>query len=231
MRADDIMSIDVITVTPETEITEVARTLIENNVSAVPVVNEAGRVVGLVSEGDLMRRPETGTERHPSWWLTFLADTQARAREFVKSHGQYAKDVMTRNVITVTPETPMEDIAEILEKNRIKRVPVVRDGKLVGIVSRANLLQGLVARRSRASANVDDRGIRETILKSLGSTGARTEMIDVVVNQGVVQLWGVVESDAELAAIRVAAESAEGTRSVENQVSVLPQLVRASINT
>lgn len=151
MRADDIMSVDVITVAPDAEITEVARTLIANHISAVPVVNEAGGVIGIVSEGDLMRRPESGTERHPSWWLTFLADTQERAQEFVKSHGQYAKDVMSPKVITVTPETPMEDIAEILEKNRIKRVPVVQDGKLVGIVSRANLLQGLVARRSRKS--------------------------------------------------------------------------------
>lgn len=231
MRADDIMSVDVITVAPDAEITEVARTLIANHISAVPVVNEAGGVIGIVSEGDLMRRPESGTERHPSWWLTFLADTRERAQEFVKSHGQYTKDVMSPKVITVTPETPMEDIAEILEKNRIKRVPVVRDGKLVGIVSRANLLQGLVARRSRKAADVDDRAVRKAILTSLDDTGVRTELIDVVVNEGVVQLWGVVESDAELAAVRVAAESTEGTRSVENQVNVLPRMVRASINT
>lgn len=231
MRADDIMSVDVVAVAPDTDITEVAQKLLEYSVSAVPVVDAGGKVVGLVSEGDLMRRPESGTERHPSWWLTILADSNERARAFVKSHGQVAKDVMTRKVITVTEETPIEDIAEILERNRIKRVPVVRNGKLVGIVSRANLLQGLIAGRTRKAADSDDRTIRAAIIEALGQTGIRTELIDVVVNQGVVGLWGTVESSTEADAIRVAAESTEGVKRVENQVTVLPQLVRASYNT
>jgi len=231
MRADDIMSVDVVTVAPDTDIGEVARTLIEYNVSAVPVVDASGKVVGMVSEGDLMRRPESGTERHPSWWLRFIADPSERARDFVKTHGQIARDVMTRRVISVAEETPIEDIAEILEKNRIKRVPVVRDGKLVGIVSRANLLHGLVARRTRKAADADDRTIRKAIMTALRETGARTELIDVVVNQGVVTLWGSVESETEADAIRVAAESTEGVQSVVNQVTVLPEIVRASYST
>lgn len=231
MRADDIMSVDVVTVAPDTDISEIARTLIEYNVSAVPVVDSDGNVIGVVSEGDLMRREESGTERHPSWWLTFLADSDERARDYVKSHGHVAKDVMTRKVITVTEDTQIEDIAEILEKNRIKRVPVVRDHKLVGIVSRANLLHGLIARRTRKAADGDDRAIRKTILAALGETGVRTELIDVVVNKGVVSLWGAVESDAQADAIRVAAESADGVQRIDNQVTVMPRLVRASYNT
>ena len=231
MRADDIMSVDVVTVAPDTNIIDVAKTLIEYNVSAVPVVDSDRRLVGLVSEGDLMRRPESGTERHPSWWLTLLANSDERARTFVKSHGQYAKDVMTRKVITVTEETPIEDIAEILEKNKIKRAPVVRDGKVVGIVSRANLLHGLIARRTHKAADSDDRSIRKTILDALRETGVRTELIDVVVNQGVVAVWGVVESGAEVDAVRVAAESTEGVRRVENRVTILPKVVRAGYST
>src|SRR6266536_3997807 len=151
MQARDVMTTRVVTVEPDTAIEEVAKRLFENRISAVPVVEGDGRLVGIVSEGDLMRRPESGMERRPSWWLSFLLLPEQSAASYVKAHGRHAKDVMTRNVIMVEDSARIEGIAEILEKHGIKRVPVIREGKLVGIVSRADLLHGLVARQTGVS--------------------------------------------------------------------------------
>src|SRR3972149_2283575 len=147
MHAKDVMTTQVVTVSLDAPVAEIAKQLVQRRISAVPVVDADGRPVGIVSEGDLMRRPETGGERHPSWWLALVAEAETQDREYVKSHGGRARDVMTRDLVTVTEEASLEEIATLLEKHRIKRVPVVREGKLVGIVSRANLLQGIVARQ------------------------------------------------------------------------------------
>ncbi|MFQ5938277.1 MAG: CBS domain-containing protein, partial [Acidiferrobacterales bacterium] len=130
MKAKDIMTRNVVTVKPETSVTEIAKLLVERQISAVPVVNNENRVLGIVSEGDLMRRPETETERHRSWWLRAVTDQEMLAREYVKSHGSNAHTVMTRNVVTVTENTSVADIAHTLEANRIKRVPVIKDNCL-----------------------------------------------------------------------------------------------------
>ena len=142
MRAMDVMTTDVVTVDPTTSVQALAMLLSERCISGVPVVDSKDRLVGIVSEGDLMHRVETGTERltgrRRSWWLDTIASEQELARDYVKSHGRTAKDVMTRDVISVTDTTELADVAMLLETKRIKRVPVLRDGKLVGIVSRAN---------------------------------------------------------------------------------------------
>jgi CBS-domain-containing membrane protein len=230
MRAEELMTMDVVTARPETEVSEVAWRLVKNRVSALPVVDADRRILGIISEGDLMRRPDAaGTERHPSWWLSMLADPKQRAREYVKAHGRRAKDVMTREVITVSPDTPMEEIAKILEKHHIKRVPVLRDGELVGIVSRANLLRGLIARKAAGPASGDDTSVRRDVLKSIEDSGVRNAFIDVVVAGGVAQLWGAAESDDEKDAVRVAASNTPGVGRVENNISVFPQFVRATI--
>lgn len=124
MQARDVMSTNVITVQSDATVQDIAKRLVENRISAVPVVERGGRLVGIVSEGDLMRRTESGTERHPTWWLFLLAAPEETARDYVKTHGRCAVDVMTRRVITVNEDTPIQEIAETLEKNRIKRVPV-----------------------------------------------------------------------------------------------------------
>jgi CBS domain-containing protein len=166
VKAADVMVTTVITVGPEYSVQDVAETLLENRISAVPVVANGGGLVGIVSEGDLIRRTEMDTERRRSRWLALLIGAQPLAAEFVKSHALRVADVMTRDVIVATPETPLRHIAELLEKNGIKRVPIVRNGKLVGIVSRANLVQALASARKeiKAAAATSDRMIREELL-------------------------------------------------------------------
>src|ERR1700751_1147786 len=143
MRAADVMTSDVITVGEDASVQEAAKLMAEHGISAVPVVDREGRMVGMGSEGDLLHRAETGTERRRSWWLKIVASTNQLAGEYVKSHSGSVKDIVTRDVISVTEETTVADIAILLETNHIKRVPVLRDGRLVGIVSRANLVRAL----------------------------------------------------------------------------------------
>jgi len=222
MKARDVMTKSVVIVRPETKVREIARRLIERNVSAVPVVDAEERVVGIVSEGDLMRRPESGTERHPSWWLHLFAGAEDWAQQYVKSHGLTAADVMTRSVITTSEETPVEEIATLLEKHRIKRVPIVRDGRLVGIVSRANLLHGLIAGMLRVSPTPSDDQMKQALDKSLAEAGLRMDFLNVVISQGVVRLWGMVESEEEKRAAQLAAERIPGVKRVLIDADVFP---------
>src|SRR6266511_2682124 len=134
MKARDVMVRNVITVAPNALVQEVANVLLSNGISAAPVVNENGKLLGIVSEGDLMRRPEAGTERRRSWWLQLLTTEQTLAAEFAKSHAQKIADVMTRKVVTARPDTSLAEIADLLVSNAIKRVPIVSGGKVVGIV-------------------------------------------------------------------------------------------------
>jgi len=223
MQAKDVMTSPVLTVSPEMAVTEIAKLLLERHISAAPVVDDAGHVVGIVSEGDLMRRPESGTERRPSWWLALLSDPQDEARHFLKSHGLRAHDVMSRHVVTVPETAPLQDVASLLERHRIKRVPVVRDGKVVGIVSRANLLQALVAQPRPKALDADDVHLKSAVQDAIRATGARTIYVNVVVADGVVHLWGVAHSEDEKQAMCVAAESVPGAREVRERISILPR--------
>src|ERR1700758_4648083 len=143
MRAMDVMTSKVIAINQNTTVPEAAKLLAEHGISAVPVIDKHERVIGMVSEGDLLHRAETGTEHRRSWWLEMMSSTNKLAGEYIKSHSGKVKDVMTHDVLSVTEVTPVADIAVLLETNRIKRVPVLRDGKLVGIISRANLVRAL----------------------------------------------------------------------------------------
>ncbi len=223
MQASDIMTAKVVTVSPDTDVEVIARLLLERRISAVPVVDSNDHIIGIVSEGDLMRRPEIETERHRSWWLRLLADKAERAEEYVKSHGRRADQVMTRDVVTVSEDSNVGEIAELLEQRRIKRVPVVRDGKLVGIVSRANLLQGLAARKEKIEApTTDDRSIRDRVMAVLNEQDWVSHGgLNVIVNDGVVELWGWAESQKERDALRLAAESVEGVREVKDRLGKL----------
>jgi len=172
MRAMDVMTTEVITVDPDVSVQAVAKLLSERGISGVPVIDAADRLVGIVSEGDLLHRVETGTERLPgrprSWWLDTIALDRELARDYVKSHGRTARDVMTRDVISVIDTTDLAEIAMLLETKRIKRVPVLRDGKLVGIVSRANLMRALAVTESDPAVDVtaDDRTSAPSCLPS-----------------------------------------------------------------
>lgn len=231
MQAKDIMTTHVITVAPETPVRDIAGLLVSHRISGVPVVDVEERVIGIVSEGDLMRRAETETESRRSWWLEALVSPEEKAAEYVKTHGMKAGDVMTRDVVTVAEETPLRDIAELLEKRRVKRVPVVRDGRLVGIVSRANLLHGLACKTTveRAPGSTDDRAIRDSVMRTLSEeAGIRTGRVNVIVEDGVVQLWGLVESGTEKKAAILAAENTPGVKSVENKLGQVPAWVAAN---
>ncbi len=227
MKAENVMTRNVVTVSLETSVAEIAKLLVKHQISAVPVVDHDNRILGIVSEGDLMRRPETETERHGSWWLQAVTDQEMLAREYIKSHGADAQNVMTRNVVTVTEKTSLGEIAHTLEANRIKRVPVVRDDRLVGIVSRANIIQALAAKKSRidADVHVDDDRIRTELLETLkNEPWVSTASLNVVVNEGVVHLYGTVGSAAERSAIGVAAHNVRGVQSVEDHLHVQPTM-------
>jgi CBS-domain-containing membrane protein len=227
MKAADVMATNVITVRQDTPVSKIAEVLLANRISAVPVVNDKDAVVGIVSEGDLLHRVEAGTERHRSWWLELLTGKEMLAFEFVKSHARKAADVMTRPVVSVQPDTTLGDIASLLEKHRIKRVPVVNNGKIVGIVSRANLIQALVrlGHTKTSDASVDDLTLHSNILEQLRSKPwADPAKINVVVNNGTVELWGIVDSETEKNAIRVAVEVTPGVRQVSNKLVIEQRL-------
>lgn len=223
MKASDIMTRPVVTVAPDTPVQRIAALLLERRISAVPVTHE-GSVVGIVSEGDLMQRPENATERGHSWWLETFTDSETLARDYAKTHGRRAIDVMTRPVISIGEETEIGEIARLLDARRIKRVPVVREGKLVGIVSRADLLRALVASwpAPMRAAEASDRDLHDEILRR-----ARAEpwsdvlMLTVAVHSGEVDLSGVVPSEDQRHALRVLVESVPGVKSVHDRVTVL----------
>jgi CBS domain-containing protein len=166
------MVTNVITVGPDTSVQEVAQILLSARISAVPVVEAGGELLGIVSEGDLMHRAEAGTGRRRPWWLAAFLGKEALAAEFVKEHSRRVTDVMTREVVTAAPETSLSDVANLMEKNAIKRVPIVKDGKVVGIVSRANLLQAL-ASPARSSRKPRRRMIRSATRLSRSSMPSR----------------------------------------------------------
>ena len=219
MKARDVMVSPVISVKPSCTVKEVAKTLLERRISAVPVVDDSGKLAGIVSEGDLMHRAEIGTQRRHSWWLRVLTGDDALAAEYTKAHARTVADVMTREVITASPDTPLHEIAALLERHSIKRVPIVKDSELVGIVSRANLLQALASSHKDLDIQLSDTTIRDRILAHLNNQPwAHTLLLNVTVNGGVVDLWGITGSDAERKAIRVAAESAPGVTAVNDHL-------------
>jgi CBS domain-containing protein len=227
VQASDIMTTPVVTVTPDTAVRDTAKCLLDNRISGVPVVDQAGKLVGIVSEGDLMRRPESGTARAPSWWLSLFSDAEAQARAFAKRHGRRVGDVMTTQVVTIDEQTSLEEIADTLEKNRIKRVPVIRNGELVGIVSRADLLHGLAARKDSALVSGDDRTIKQALSAALDQAQIDRRLLKVVVAGGIVRMWGMVDTPEQKDALRVAAETAPGVKAVHLNVDAVPASARA----
>jgi CBS domain-containing protein len=222
MRARDIMTAPVIAVRPETPVPEVAALLVEHRISGVPVVDETGRAIGIVSEGDLLRRGETRTDRQRSGWLEMLLNRDIQASEFVKEHGACVRDVMTRDVVSVDPDAEIAEIARILERRRIRRVPVVENGVPIGIVSRANVLRALVAYRQSPAgfAATSDPAIARTLEDRLRSERwIDVNRINIVVTDGIVHLWGALDSDEQRRALLVAAEGTPGVKAVQDHLT------------
>jgi CBS-domain-containing membrane protein len=223
MKARDVMVAPVITATPQASIKSVAETFLRHQISAVPVVDNDGKVVGVISEGDLLHRSEAGTEKQYPWWLRAFLGPDALANEYVKAHARKVTDAMTRQVITASPETPLHEIAALLEKHSIKRVPIIENGQLVGIVSRANLVQAIASAGKGLDVPLSDATIRQKLLTHLKAQNwAHTGMLNVTVNGGIVNLWGLVRSDSERKAIRVAAEAVPGVLAVNDNMKLWP---------
>lgn len=223
MKASDVMVLPVITVKPYSSVKEAARTLLTHHISGVPVVDDQGKLVGIISEGDLLRRSEATTERQRPWWLLEFTGDEMLASEYVKAHARKVADVMTRQVVTAAPDTPLHEVANLLERHSIKRVPILRDGQLVGIVSRANLIQAVAGAREKLQVSPTDAAIRARLLDHLNKQRwAHTARLNVTVDDGVVSLWGITNSDAERTAIRVAAEAIPGVRTVADNLVTLP---------
>lgn len=220
MKAKDIMTTQVATIRPDTRIPEIAALLLQRRISGVPVVDR-GQVVGMVSEGDLMRRHEIGTERRPSegsWWMHFLKGDPGPA-DYVKSHAGRAVDIMTQPVVCIPHDLPAVRIAALFEKNQIKRVPVLMDDRLVGIVTRADLVRALAARVSDApqARTQSDEAIRAELLEELSSQAWWHTASNVLVTDGVVCFQGIYENNQDKAAARIAAENIAGVRRIEDQ--------------
>jgi CBS domain-containing protein len=222
MKALDVMVRDVVTVKPDDPVADAVRLLADHDVSALPVVDNNENVVGVISEADLLHREEIGTEKHRPWWLEAVTPASTLACEFAKSHGRRVEEVMSTDVVSAAEDTPLGEIATILERHRIKRVPILRSGKLVGIVSRSNLIQAPASSRAPAGggSGVDaDRKIRSELLDRLGHQdwtdfGQR----NVIVNSGIVHLWGLVGSQEEHKALVALAEGVPGVVSVSDEM-------------
>lgn len=218
MLARDVMTTAILTVTPETDVGEIARTMLDKHISAIPVIAADGSLVGIVSEGDLIHRAEAETRRRPSWWLRLLATPEEPAERYLREFGRRASDVMTKDVITVEPDTPLTEIASMLEKFHIKRVPVLEGKRLVGIVSRANLLRGVATWQKPTGVRVEDTALRARLLEALAEAELPMHLVNVTVTAGVVEIWGVVDSELQIAAARAAAEATVGVVRLENHL-------------
>ena len=221
MKARDIMTTKVVTVSPDTPVRDVAALMIEKHISGVPVLNDTGVLVGVISEGDLLRRPEIGTEKHRRRWLSFFTRADEQAREFTKSHALRAGDVMTRQVTHVDEDTTLAQVVEMMEKHNVKRLPVLAHGELVGIVSRRDMLRALAWQAAPMppppESDAAIRAIMNDVLKN--EEWAMSAIVNVIVSEGVVHLWGVIDSDEQRQALRVAAENIPGVTGVEDHLT------------
>jgi CBS domain-containing protein len=220
MKVKDVMTSHVLSVTPDESVFVAARVMLQKKISGLPVVDGHGNLVGIVSEGDFLRRTETGTKRHRPKWMEFFLGPGRLADEYVQISGRKVRDVMTEDVWTVTQDAPLEDVVRLMERRHIKRVPVVEGGKIVGIVTRANLLHAMASFVGEiAPSSAGDTTIREQFIAELArQPWAPVTRIDITVRKGVVQLSGTLTDERQRQALRVTAENIPGVKKVEDHV-------------
>jgi len=216
MNAEHVMTRDVISIDPDATVLQAARLMLQHHISGLPVIDSDGNLVGVLSEGDFLRRRETKTERHRSRWLEFLMGPGRIAAEYSHSHGSKVSEVMSAEVQAVSEVTPIEDIVDLMERRRIKRVPVVCGGQVVGIITRSNLMRAMVSlARVAQPATGDDATIREILLAEMQKEKwAPLANTNIVVHDGVVELWGAIVDERQRTALKVAAENIPGVKSV-----------------
>jgi CBS domain-containing protein len=220
MKAADVMTPTVVTVHRDASVMEVVRLMLQHKFSGIPVVDDKGALIGMVTEGDLLRRVEISTRRVRPRWIELFIGHGRLAAEFTHACGRKVHEVMNSNVYTVPEDAPLDQIVQLMERHQIKRLPVVRAGKLVGIVSRANLLHALASIAVEAKLSVaDDATIRKRLYEQLrGESWAPANLPDIVVRNGVVNLWGTLFDERQRDAIRVAAENTPGVKAVEDHL-------------
>ena len=225
MKTSDVMTRSVVTIQPNAGLLDAIRLMLGQRISGLPVVDANGVLVGMLTEGDLLRRAETGTVWQRPQWLEFLRGPGRQAEDFVRANGRRVEDVMSRDVQCVTEDTLLDEVVALMEKRHFKRLPVLRDGEVVGVISRADLLRALAEKLSRVGvgAAVSDEGLRAAVEAALRrQPWAARGMVTIVVTDGVVSLEGVVFDEAEQAAIRVAVETVPGVKSVRDNLAFQP---------
>jgi CBS domain-containing protein len=227
MNVSDVMTRRVISISPETSIVAAIQLMLKHRISGLPVIDNHAKLVGIITEGDFLRRAEIETERKRSIWLDALLGPAEGAADYVHSHGLAVKEVMTRDPSTVAENTPLGEAVLLMENKNVKRLPVLRDGKVVGIISRANLMRALLSiHRTAPQSSDDDAAIRERILAGVGrqdwSSGAA---VDVVVHRGMVDLWGSVSDRAQRDALKVLAENVSGVFKVEDHLTLKDRFI------
>ncbi|MDH6231861.1 CBS domain-containing protein [Mesorhizobium soli] len=229
MRTRDIMTTGALTVTPQILVADAAHLMLEHRVSGLPVVDQNGVLVGIVTERDFLRRPEIGTAPRHAKWVGLRLSPDELAEEYVRSRGRRVEEVMTRQVVTVEPDTPLDKVVALMIRDGVKRLPVVQDGKVVGIVSRADFLHGLADQLGRLpQIEAEDLTIRRHIMREIsGKRWAPRPIVNVVVRDGVVQLIGSAASGHIRDAIRVATENTPGVKQVVDHLRVVPPTLGA----
>jgi CBS domain-containing protein len=219
MRAHQIMTKPVVTVTPDATVLEAANLMLRYHISGLPVVDNAGRLTGIVSEGDFIRRSEIGTGKARGRWLKFLLGAGRAAADYVHEHGRKISEVMTPDPITITEETPLDEIVTSMERNGVKRLPVMRDGKVIGIVSRANLLQAVAGlARDVPDPTADDDHIRRRVLAAIEKNDWSPLGLNIIVRDGIVHVSGIITEERSRLASIVAAENVTGVRKVHDHL-------------
>lgn len=220
MNAGDVMTQNIVSVDPGDSVSHAVGLMLERRISGVPVIDATGALVGMLTEGDLLRRAEIGTQKRRARWIEFLIGPGRLAEDYVRSAGRRVSEVMTTPVHTVSENTPLPEVVKIMESRQVKRLPVLRGQQVVGILSRANLLRALVSMaRESTPANLNDSSIRQQLLAELGKQSwAPVALVDVIVKDGVVHLWGTLTEERQRQGIRVVAENTPGVKRVEDHL-------------
>jgi CBS domain-containing protein len=223
MRAYEIMTPQVITVGPETAVTDAAQLMLRHHISGLPVVDAGGHLIGIVSEGDFLRRAESGTQHRRGRWLSYLAGARRAAVEFAHENGRRVGDIMTPNPLTIAEDTPLDDVVQLMESRNVKRLPVMRKDQLVGIIARSDFLIAVASMAHQLpDLSAGDDQLRREVLAALQTAPWRPCRLNVTVRDGVASLHGIVRKESARKAAVIAAENVPGVRRVRDHLSLYP---------
>ena len=222
MRVRDVMSTKVVSASPEMALVDAIMVMTKHHISGMPVLDDRGALIGMITEADCLRRGETSRKPRPSRWYDAFFGPQLTARAYIRNYGRKVRHVMSQNAVTVGENATLDQVVELMEENRVKRLPVVRQGKVVGIVSRANLMRALASViRDAPKLAPTDRELRSQIMSRIGQENwsAGTE-IDVLARQGQIDLWGTIIDESQREALKVLVENTPGVASLADHTAL-----------